>query len=101
MKKYLLAAVAVFVLSACSTTDEQKAVAAVDAAAAKIVTITCQIDAAAPGAVTVGGTVAVVLDPALAPEVATLSAAEQLLHPAVAAACAVLKAKPVSVAVSG
>lgn len=88
MKKFLLIGVALLALSGCAAgftlTPTEK----------KIVTVLCNVDAVAQP-------VAIAIADAVAPEVAALATLDQqLVHPAVVAACAAINGVP-SVVVTG
>lgn len=87
------AVTAAVALSGC--TADQIAKAKVYATAA------CTYDAnVVPGLVATGSTIAVVVDPLSAPQVAALNGVDQLAHAGVQAACASVGGKPVSVSVT-
>lgn len=67
-----------------------------------VVTASCQVDQAIPGLVAAGGQVTALVAPEYADEVATVTKVEQLVHPAVVAACnaAATSSKPVAVTVT-
>ena len=62
-----------------------------------VVTVGCVIDGVGVPAATIGAKVYSVVNPAVAPEVALATQADQLVHPQVVAACAQFNAHPVSV----
>jgi hypothetical protein len=100
MRKLALAAFAAVALSGC-TSDGQLTPAA-QVFIANVVTASCQVDQAIPGLVAAGGEVTALVAPEYADEVATATKVDQLVHPAVVAACnaAASGSKPVAVTVT-
>ena len=90
--------IAICLLSGCNAdgTVNQSVVSAINST----VTVLCQVDSTVPGQLAVAQAVTTALSPSDASVVAGLSQADQLIHPAVIAACKALNGMPASVSVT-
>ena len=100
--KYLSRLFGLAVVAACLTacTSDGQLTPAAKVFIANVVTASCQVDQAIPGLVAAGGQVTALIAPQYASEVATATKTEQLVHPAVVAACNAAAAGSTPVAVT-